>query len=189
MGNVTVCLVIVWIPFPAIRDAPSPPAFDSWFATATQQAWCTAAARWADLPAITIPAPTFARRWQHKVTRVGETWAGIRAGSWAWIRTKTDYRATGKKRYCRRHSVHDSVRGHDPGTPKLLKNLRCLWGDMIFVGKIGRTNTLASLCDTKWQQLTQPAQRPVFKYLIIKHAAAGAETHKSREIRTPSLSK
>ena len=99
------------------------------------------------------------------------------------------YRAAGKKRYCRRHSVHDSVHERDPGTPKLLKKVRCLWGDMIFVGKIWETNTLVSPCDTKWQQLTQPAQRPVFNYLIIKHAAAGAETHKSREIRTPSLSK
>ncbi len=135
------------------------------------------------------PAPTFARWWQHTMTRVGETWASIRAGSWAWVRTKPDFRAAGKKRYCRRHSVHDSVQGHDPGTPKLLKKVRCLWGDMIFVGKIGETNTLASPCDTKWQQLTQPAQRPVFKYLIIQHAAAGAETHKSREKRKPSLSK
>ncbi len=140
-------------------------------------------------PATTIPAPKFARWWQHTVTQVGETWAGIRAGSWAWIRTKPDYRAAGKERYCRRHSVHDSVQGHDPGTPKLLKNLRCLWGDMIFVGKIGETNTLASPCDTNWQQLTQPAQRPVFNYLIIKHAVSRPETHLRRKIRTPSLSK
>lgn len=119
------------------------------------------------------------------MTRVGETWAGIRAGSWAWIRTKTDYRATGKKRYCRRHSVHDSVHERDPGTPKLLKNLRDLWGDMIFVGKIWETNTLASPCDTKWQQLTQPAQRPVFNYLIIQHAVSRPETRKCRENTHP----
>ena len=75
------------------------------------------------------------------------------------------------------------------GTPKLLKKVRCLWGDMIFVGKIWETNTLVSPCDTKWQQLTQPAPRPVFKYLIIKHAVSRPETHLRRKIRTPSLSK